>query len=198
MSVKKRKKKTRACAAFLLAMMLPFAAKADQVNLGLTYTAAPLGTASQSAAVVYGVDTTLTYTTQTLRQIGAVGDSLKVTGAISMTNTVNVLDAWTTPLYIPVSAPAYAATTTWLAVNVSTLAGASCGDCRLYWQTYNAAGMEWMVNRNHLLTPTAKFFTAVSVTATMDDGFTNGDVFTFRLPSGTADVYFLAKTRTAR
>jgi hypothetical protein len=115
-----------------------------------------------------------------------------------ITGTVNVLDAWTTPLYIPVSAPAYAATTAWMAVNVSTLAGASCADCRLYWQTYNATGMEWIVNRNHLLTPTAKFFTAVSVTATLDDGFTNGDVFTFRLPSGAADVNFMAKTRTAR
>lgn len=138
--------------------------------------------------------------------IGAVGVSGGAAASLSTTTaatqstsgTVANIYGLAVPMYVPVSAPAYAATTSWLAVNVSTLAGASCNDCRLYWQTYNSTGMEWVVNRSHLLTPTARFFTAASATATMDDGFTNGDVFTFRLPTGTSDVYFMAKTRTAR
>ncbi len=73
----------------LLSLML-FAAvsKAQTVNLDLTYTASPIGQASQVAAQVYGIDTTLTYTAQTSRQIGAIGDALKVTlagGSVTVT-----------------------------------------------------------------------------------------------------------------
>lgn len=68
MTKKKKKKSKTAFCAFLFAALLPFTAKAQTVNLDLTYTAQPFGQASQSASILYGLDKTLTYTA-TLRQV---------------------------------------------------------------------------------------------------------------------------------
>jgi len=80
MKPKKRKNKTAFC-AFLLAALLPLSLKAQSANLDLSYTAAPLGIASQVASAMYGLDSSLTYTA-TLRQIAvdAFGN-IKTTGS---------------------------------------------------------------------------------------------------------------------
>ena len=80
MKPKKKKNKTAFC-AFLLAALLPLSLKAQSVNLDLSYTASPLGVASQVAGAMYGLDSSLTYTA-TLRQIAvdAFGN-IKTTGS---------------------------------------------------------------------------------------------------------------------
>lgn len=93
MPPKKKKDKTRFC-AFLFAALLPFTAKAQTVNLDLTYTAAPLGQASQAAAVLYGVDNSLSYTA-TLRQVAVDVNGNLQTGSGSGTSSANQF-AWLT------------------------------------------------------------------------------------------------------
>lgn len=55
----------------LATAFLPLSAKAQSVNLGLSYTAEPIGQAQQVAGVLYGMDSTLTYTPQVARQLQA-------------------------------------------------------------------------------------------------------------------------------
>lgn len=130
MKPKKKKHKTAFC-AFLLAALLPLSLKAQSVNLDLSYTASPLGVASQVAGAMYGLDSSLTYTA-TLRQI-AVDSSgqLKVTGG-SVTITAGGISITASPVFNPLSFSTYVIQTyTATVLNLTTVAGVSvrCSIC---------------------------------------------------------------------
>ncbi len=188
MPPKKKKKRKSAYCGFLLAMLLPVMAVADSVNLGLSYTAAPLGTASQSAAAIYGLDSSVTYTA-TLRQIGvdAFGN---LKGSTTTAQLVSL-----TSSYVYASATALSVGTVGLAVNVSTVAGATCNDCWSYWSTRDAVGTYWDYGNTSSIPATLGHFTAASVTATKDSGFVNGEHIYFKSPSGTINVFLTVKKR---
>jgi hypothetical protein len=104
--------------------------------------------------------------------------------------------AFTTSAYVYASATAELVTTSGLAVNVSTVAGASCADCRVYWSTRDAAGVYWDYSNSATIPTILGHYTAASVTATLDDGFVDGQLIHFRPGStGSVNVFVTVKKR---
>jgi len=167
---------------FALAVSLSFQAKAQSVNLDVSFTAQPLGVASQSASIMYGVELSPnSYTANVLRQI-TVDSTGGLKGSTSTAQLVSL-----TSSYVYASATVQLVTTSGLAVNVSTVAGASCNDCRVYWSTRDAVGVYWDYSNSATIPAILGHFTATSVTATLDDGFVDGQIMHFR-PTGASSV----------
>lgn len=95
--MKPKKKKMKTAFVALMFALLPFGLKAQSVNLDLSYTAAPIGQASQSAAILYGTYSPNTYTSQYARQLLTdASGNLLVSGAgggTFITGTVTTSDA---------------------------------------------------------------------------------------------------------
>jgi hypothetical protein len=82
------------------------------------------------------------------------------------------------------------ATTSGLAVNISHVAGASCNDCRVYWQA--PASIYWDYgNANSVpatLGATTGFTLTANVTPLLDDGFIDGQFLYLKAQTGTVTI----------
>lgn len=132
-----------------------------------------------------------------------ISGSSTVTGNVFITGTVKVdaqgssVIAWSSSSYVFSTSTAYQATTTGLAVNISSLAGATCNDCKVYWQT--PGNIYWDYGASSTipgtLGATTGFTLTANVTPLLDSGFVDGQFLYLKGQTGTVNIQVTVRKR---
>jgi hypothetical protein len=162
----------------------------------------------------YADPATLTYTTASLMYWPATGLAIGSGGSSSVsitsgtvnaiiTGTVKVdpagtsIVAFTASRYVWAASTAFQATTAGMFVNASSVAGASCNDCKMYWQA-NALGY-WDMGASasipSTLGATTGFTISANVTPLLENSFLDGEGIYVKGQTGTVQFTVTVKKR---
>jgi hypothetical protein len=140
----------------------------------------------------YADPATLTYTTASLMYWPATGLAIGSGGSSSVS-----IVAFTASRYVWAASTAFQATTAGMFVNASSVAGASCNDCKMYWQA-NALGY-WDMGASasipSTLGATTGFTISANVTPLLENSFLDGEGIYVKGQTGTVQFTVTVKKR---
>lgn len=162
----------------------------------LAWPVADTTTAAILLALSATANSAYTLAATTLARIGAFS---ALTGAAKTDAAGTSSVAFTASRYVFAASTAYQATTAGMFVNTSSVAGASCNDCKLFWQS-NAAGY-WDFGSNAsptvpaTLGATTGFTISANVTPLLENSFIDGEGIFVKAQAGTVQFVVTTKKR---